>query len=144
MLVWSLPLLIFTSGCERGQIGGPVAIVKGTPPTHGMLGVSFRDPPNGLVLSDVLLDGPAFQAGIQPGDQIIAVDREKVESAEDVLSIIRESKPGDQVAVLVRRSDDETTFNVTLCDFAKIIALRSVEDLSVMPKGQVDHEDTEP
>ena len=130
LVVPALALLTSTSGCEQRYVGGPVAIVKGTPPEYGMLGVSFGEPPNALVLSGVLPDGPAFRSGVQTGDEIVALNQQTVATPEDVLSIIRSTQPGDGIVVRVRRSSEETDFNVTLCDFATIVALRNIADLS--------------
>jgi S1-C subfamily serine protease len=120
-------LILHIAGCEQRYVGGPVAIVKGTPPEHGMLGVTFSDPPDVLVLSDVLTDGPAFQAGMQVGDEILALGQQKVGTIEDVFSILRSTQPGDQLIVRVRRSTNETDANVILGDFTTIVALRSLE-----------------
>ena len=48
-------------------------------------------------------EGPAAQAGIQPGDVILAFGNEKVESAEHLRKLIDKSK--GSVAVLVKRDD---------------------------------------
>ena len=133
IFVCGLGSLACNSGCEQRYVGGPVAIVKGKPPEHGMLGVTFSDPPNILVLSDVLTEGPAFQAGIQIGDEILALNQQEVKTVDDLRSIVRSTHPGDEVVVRVRRSGSETDFNVTLCDFGLIMALRSLED----PPGQL-------
>ena len=55
----------------------------------------------GVVVDQV--DGPAAQAGIQPGDVILAFGNEKVENGEQLRKLVDKSK--GSVAVLVRRDD---------------------------------------
>ncbi len=93
-----------------------------------MLGVTFGRPPNSLVLSEVLEDGPAFQALIQIGDEIIAFQEQEVQTAEEVVSIVQSTQPDDQIVIRIRRSDKERDVKVTLCDFASIVSLKSIHD----------------
>ena len=137
LVAFAIPFLLPSAGCEQRYVGGPVAIAKGTPPEHGLLGVTFSDPPNALVLSEVLTEGPAFQSGIQTGDEILSLGNKVVETVEDVLSIVRSTHPGDEIVVRVLRSGNEIEFDVTLCDFGEVIAIRSLEDVVV-------HENAEP
>ena len=55
----------------------------------------------GVVVDQV--DGPAAQAGIQPGDVILAFGNEKVENGEQLRKLVDKSQ--GSVAVLVRRDD---------------------------------------
>ncbi len=102
-----------------------------------MLGVTFSDPPNVLVLTEVLPEGTAFQSGIQTGDEILSLGQQEVETVEDVLSIVRSTHPGDEIVVCVLRSGNEIEFDVTLCDFGQVIALKSLQDI-------VSHNNAEP
>ena len=140
-IVFALAVLASTTGCEQRYVGGPVAIVRGTPPEHGMLGVTFSEPPNALVLSDVLPDGPAFQSGIQTGDEIVALNQQIVATRDDVLSIVRSTRPGDGIVVRVRRSSEEIDFDVTLCNFATIVALTSITDSNENPQQRSEIEE---
>jgi len=131
VILFALAVFLSNAGCEQRYVGGPITIVEGTPPEHGVLGVVFSDPPSELVLSEVLTDGPAFQAGIQAGDEILLLQQQAVETVEDVHSIVHSTHPGDEVVVRVLRSSKEIDFDVTLCDFGQAIALRSVHDFSL-------------
>jgi serine protease Do len=55
--------------------------------------------PNGLVVEDV--QGPAARAGIRPGDVVLALDGTRVESAEQLRSLV--AKAGDHLALLLAR-----------------------------------------
>ncbi|GGP27493.1 DegQ family serine endoprotease [Silvimonas amylolytica] len=78
---------------------------------HGRLGISVRplSPDEkqesgiagGLVVEQVA--GPAAQAGIEPGDVVLAINGTNVISADQLKSLV--SKAGDHVALLVQRGD---------------------------------------
>jgi putative serine protease PepD len=72
--------------------------------------VQFQfDPPvdQGVLIQDVVPDGPADRAGIEPGDVVIVFDGEPIESNDDLLTAIRSHRPGDQVEVGIVRADGE-------------------------------------
>jgi S1-C subfamily serine protease len=72
--------------------------------------VQFQfDPPvdEGVLIQDVVPDGPAEDAGIQPGDVVIAFAGGPIESNDDLLSAIRSHRPGDRVEVVIVRGDGE-------------------------------------
>ena len=55
----------------------------------------------GVIVADV--DGPAAQAGIEPGDVILAVNGRAVGSAEDLAKLVEQAR--GRVALLVQRGD---------------------------------------
>lgn len=55
----------------------------------------------GVLVEDVA--GPAAEAGIRPGDVVLSIDGEAVETAEQIRQIV--STHGDRVALLVQRGD---------------------------------------
>jgi len=58
--------------------------------------------------------GPAEQAGLQPGDVIVAIDDNPVADGSELIVAIRSRNPGDEVSLTVRRGGEEQTFQVTL------------------------------
>ncbi len=73
---------------------------------------------NGIYVDDVLADSPAFEAGIQNGDIIMAVDDFAIVDSSDFYSTISKYKPGDNITVQVKRSsaakEKEMEVEVTL------------------------------
>ncbi len=65
-----------------------------------------------VTAADVAL--PAGQAGIRPGDQILAIDGEPLTTTESMGETIRSYDPADQVDVLVLRDGAEQTISVGL------------------------------
>jgi len=58
--------------------------------------------------------GAADAAGVEPGDVIVAVDGEPVETYEEFVVLIRSRAPGDVVTLQVKRGSEQVTLDVTL------------------------------
>jgi putative serine protease PepD len=58
--------------------------------------------------------GPADRAGMQPGDLVVAVDGEPVETFEEFVVLIRSRQPGDTVELEVERDGERLQLSVTL------------------------------
>jgi S1-C subfamily serine protease len=83
----------------------------------------------GVIVQTVVGGGPADEAGIQAGktsaevegeqiglggDIITEVDGKKVASMDELIEIIQESEPGDELELTIFRDDQEKTAKVTL------------------------------
>jgi membrane-associated protease RseP (regulator of RpoE activity) len=82
------------------------------------LGVSLSDQPAdnaaGALVTSVSAGSPAAQAGLMPGDRIVALNRETVSSCNDVLRIVGANVPGSQVSVDVMRGTTRISMSTTL------------------------------
>ncbi|HVQ88015.1 MAG TPA: PDZ domain-containing protein, partial [Actinomycetes bacterium] len=58
--------------------------------------------------------GPADEAGLEPGDVIVAVDGEPVDTFEEFVVSIRTRSPGDTVTLDVKRDGESLSFDVVL------------------------------
>lgn len=59
----------------------------------------------GILISGVTENGPAFLAGLEPGDVIVSIDGKSVVNAKSFESIISQLRPGDTIEILgVRRN----------------------------------------
>ncbi|HSK23696.1 MAG TPA: trypsin-like peptidase domain-containing protein [Egicoccus sp.] len=67
----------------------------------------------GAVLAQVP-DGPAADAGLQPGDIVVRLDEHEVTTMADLAGRIRQYRPGDDVEVTFLRNGEEDTVTVTL------------------------------
>lgn len=61
----------------------------------------------GAVITEVLPDTPAEQAGLQEGDLVMAVDSQRVGPAGNLARLIALYEPGDFVTLTVRRGDQD-------------------------------------
>jgi hypothetical protein len=68
------------------------------------LGVAFDSRVRtAAIIAQVVPGGPAEQAGLQSGDEIVAINSEPVRSHQDAISIVGSMRPGDQLAVVFER-----------------------------------------
>ncbi|HEX2692189.1 MAG TPA: M20/M25/M40 family metallo-hydrolase [Kofleriaceae bacterium] len=67
--------------------------------------------PKGLVLSDVVPDGPAAKAGLKAGDRITQIDTHEIANAADLMFVLTMGKPGQDAKITYVR--DGKTFTVT-------------------------------
>lgn len=60
----------------------------------------------GLVVQSVNRDGPAFKAGIMPGDIILRIGNERIQSKMHAQALMREYEEGDSMRVELSRNGD--------------------------------------
>ena len=68
----------------------------------------------GAVISEVVENGPAYKAGLEAGDIIIAINNDTVESFTDLSKELDNYTVGDVVTVTVNRNNKLKEFKVTL------------------------------
>jgi predicted metalloprotease with PDZ domain len=84
-------------------------------PTPPHLGVQPKDGDGRVTFASVLRDGPAWQAGLTGGDQLIAIDGRIVGSGQLPVTLLAH-EPGDTVEVTVQRGARLLSLPVTLGD----------------------------
>jgi hypothetical protein len=71
-------------------------------------------PGDGVLIAGVAAGSPAEIAGIRPGDRVVGLAGQKVADLKGYAEALREKKPGDVVAVEVRRGTETLVFQATL------------------------------
>lgn len=104
-----VPQLRATGRVERGRIG--VVFQPMTPEIAMAIGLSET---KGAMVVDVEPDGPADQAGIRPGDVLLKVEDETIESPEQLARAIAGRKPFTEVSLTIFRNGEEQTLTATL------------------------------
>ena len=66
-------------------------------------GVLWAVQPEGVVAAEVAAGTPGEQAGLQPGDVLIAIDGRSVESLDDVVEAVHAGEPGTQLEYTILR-----------------------------------------
>lgn len=101
------------------------AIVRDGQVTRGWIGVEPQDlspelaesfglvPGSGVIITGVLQNGPAAQAGLRPGDVITHVAGRQVGTVAQLLSAVAALPPGTPAAMDVVRRDGKTQLTVT-------------------------------
>lgn len=111
-------------GMFRGQDGerGPRFEFRGPRgqfeffPGGVRLGVQVEDTADGAVITDVLEDTPAAEAGLQVDDVIVAVNGDTVDAERTLRERLLAYDPGDMVTLEVQRGDETLTIDVTLAE----------------------------
>ena len=101
------------------------SIVRDGKVTRGWIGVEPNDltpelaetfgvkTSEGVIITGVLQNGPAAQAGIRPGDVITQVGEQPVGHVSQLLSIVATLTPGKEAPLTLRRGDAIMQINVT-------------------------------
>ncbi len=104
-------------GIQGGTVTPDLAKAVNLPVEHGVL------------VQTVINDGPADKAGLEAGNTTATIEGEeirlggdiiteangkKIESMEELVEVIGESKPGEKLELTVLRGGDEETVDVTL------------------------------
>ena len=82
--------------------------------SRGWLGVSVDDSHGVVVVSGMDRAGPAARAGLRPGDTVIAVNGERIDSARGLIRAVASVTPGEQATVTIRRQGREFEVPVTV------------------------------
>jgi serine protease Do len=94
--------LVATGHVQRGRIGVTIQEVNQT------LADSFKlSRPRGALVSQVEQGGPADDAGVKPGDVILAVDGKAIERSSELPPLIAAIKPGKEASLTVWRDKAE-------------------------------------
>ncbi len=67
----------------------------------------------GVIITGVLQDGPAAQAGMRPGDVIVKVDGKNVGNVSELLTAVAALKPGTAAPFNVQRADAMVELKIT-------------------------------
>jgi serine protease Do len=88
-------------------------LAKGTI-QRGWLGVSVDDRDGNVLIARVDRAGPAARAGLRPGDAVVAVNGETIDSARGLIRAVAMAAPGTTARVTIRRQGRETDIPVAV------------------------------
>ncbi|MBP7900197.1 MAG: trypsin-like peptidase domain-containing protein [Acinetobacter sp.] len=98
------------------------SILKDGRVVRGWLGISLipntldedvlASKPVGVIVADVLRDGPADAAGVKRGDKIIQVNNEQISSASHLINYVALQAPASVIDVVVERDGKQQTLQV--------------------------------
>jgi serine protease DegQ len=102
------------------------SIIKTGQVTRGWIGVELQDitpelansfqlkKSSGAIIAGVIRGGPADSAGMRPGDILLAVEGEQVNSTADLLNMIAQLQPGQQATLTILRQNQENKLGVQI------------------------------
>lgn len=92
-----------------------------------------------------VVDGMPADGALKPGDQILAINDQPVESSQDILDLISSYQKGDQIQANIIRNDQERTVSFDLGTFPNEpdrvgmgISLVTDRDVTVNPEVEFD------
>ncbi len=74
---------------------------------RGWLGVSVDDRDGGVTIANLDRNGPAAKSGIRPGDVVVAINGDRIESSRGLIRAVAGVPPGNSVRITVRRQGRE-------------------------------------
>lgn len=118
---FAVPVNVIKTSAEQLRTLGKVS--------HPYLGVSFLSInksimdwnklplAEGAFVSEVIVSGPAFAAGIKPGDIITAIDHQKITQYNELDSMLRKYQAGNQILVSLLRDGQNVDLPVILGEY---------------------------
>ena len=61
--------------------------------------------PEGAYVRDVVQGSPADKAGVQPGDVIVKIDGQRIDSKTQLSAVIAKKKVGDDITITIFRNN---------------------------------------
>jgi len=92
-------------------------LVQGRKPTPGFLGVSGTTPATGepgALVTEVIPDTPAAEAGLRQGDLITSIEGAPIQSMVELAGEVRATDPGTTVTMQVRRNGRQIELQATI------------------------------
>jgi membrane-associated protease RseP (regulator of RpoE activity) len=86
---------------------------------RGFLGVYAETKDGGVVVEKVVPESPADKAGIVDGMVITVIKGNKVKTKEELINVLKDTKPEDTVSVVVKSDGKEKTLKVVLAKVPK-------------------------
>jgi serine protease Do len=81
---------------------------------RGWLGVSVDDRDDGVLIAGISRDGPAAKSGIRPGDVVVAINGDRIETSRGLIRAVAAVTPGNSIRVTVRRQGREMEIPVSV------------------------------
>jgi len=94
---------------RSGTAGGPL-------PFLGVKIDGRSDGGEGALITEVVADSPADQAGVEVGDVVLAVNGTTVNGAGGLIAAIRDAATGDQLSLEIDRGGTRRTIDATLVE----------------------------
>jgi 2-alkenal reductase len=97
-----------------GSVVYPYLGVLFEPVTPSLVAVYDLPVSLGVIIGEVLENGPAAPAGLRPNDVILAIDDQPIDTAHPLIKVLMDYVPGDSVMLTVWRNGDEIEIDLTL------------------------------
>lgn len=89
----------------------------------------------GVLVGDVVEDGPADKAGLQRGDVIVEYEGKKIEEPSQLRNMVANTEPGQQVEMKIIRDNKKETKKVTITELPAELMKSSKGEYNNLLKG---------
>ncbi len=122
-LSFAIPINVAMHVVEQIKVSGKVA--------RGWLGVIIQSvnsdlaksfglkSPRGALVSKIMPDSPAKEAGLQVGDIILSFDGEPISRHTELPSLVGMTAVGEDVPMIIRREGEEITLTATIAELSE-------------------------
>jgi len=100
---------------------------------RGYLGIYPEDAEKGVLIVEVVKNSPADKAGLRDGDIIIEFKAEKVKSEKQLRNLIADTRPKQEVEIIVRRGDDQKIMVAEIGEAKPVFGQLAEKYLSLPP-----------
>ena len=80
-------------------------IIKFGRVVRGYIGMSAYNASNGVIISKLLKNGPAYKSGLKPGDTIINIDGIKINNIKQVVKIVASLRVNQKIILTYKRGE---------------------------------------
>jgi len=112
LLVAAIGLVTVTRSARAADEGGYLGVYTQSMTSSLREGIGYNG--DGALVNRVVDGSPADRAGLRKGDVIVRYNNRLVDDAADLTDLVRGSRPGQRVALLVHRDGSNRQINVTL------------------------------
>jgi putative serine protease PepD len=97
-------------------IADPIAdeLIESGRVAHPVVGLAASPVTDGLAVTAVQPDGPAADAGLEPGDVLVEIDGDPADSTERLVLASLRNAAGDEIPIVYTRAGERRTTDLTL------------------------------
>ncbi len=105
-----------TTGLQElpSAVGVVSVAPRPVPMPRAVLGVMLGDIDEGAVITSVVPESAAEEAGLEVDDVILELDGKAVANSGEFVQAVREKRPGQRITLKIRRGDNERRISATL------------------------------
>jgi serine protease DegQ len=107
---------VATQLIDDGQVSHAYVGIAPAPLTPEMAQQFGLGAERGVLVQEVLPDGPAQGAGVQQGDVVVAIGDDETADLGAFLAAVRRAEPGDEITLAIVRGDEELEIDVVLTE----------------------------
>ncbi len=101
------------NGAEPSE---PAATTSASSQHQPGLGITVSDEAGPVLITGTYAEGPAAEAGLEPGEQIVAINGQGITSAQQLLDVLAKYRPTERITISVSGDGEARNVSLTLAD----------------------------